>query len=57
LFLAKIHHFPIFFLNSQATWSGELFGKFPPKITKEESYETAKGFGQIFRVLLLNRHI
>jgi hypothetical protein len=36
--------------------SGELFEKFPKKITKEEIYEIAKdffgGFGQIFSVLL-----
>jgi hypothetical protein len=42
--VAKIHHFAIFLKKSQATWSGELFGKFPKKITKEESYEIAKVF-------------
>jgi hypothetical protein len=55
-FVAKIHHFPIYFLKSQATCSGELFGKLRKKITKEESYEIAKvcfgGFGQIFSILL-----
>jgi hypothetical protein len=40
--------FSYFKKKSQATWSGELFGKFPQKITKEESYEIAQVFWRLW---------
>jgi hypothetical protein len=54
---------PFFYFGkkSQATWSGELFEKFPKKITKEESYEIAKVFleasGRFLAFFFSNRHI
>jgi hypothetical protein len=41
--------------------SGELFEKFPKKITKEEIYEIAKAFleasGRFLAFVFFNRHI
>jgi hypothetical protein len=60
-FCGKNLPFSYFNKKSQATWSGELFGKFPKKITKEESYEIAKVFlessGRFLAFFFLNSHI
>jgi hypothetical protein len=60
-FVAKIHHFAILKKSPKQHGSGELFEKFPKKITKEESYEIAKCFleasGRFLEFFFLNRHI
>jgi hypothetical protein len=49
----------IFFKNSQATWSKELFGKFPKKLPHFEEFffEIAKIFGGFGQNLVVPQHV